>query len=96
VLIDYYRAIEDSSVRMLNAARQANWDAVIELEGACAVLIQQLKVRAQSDALDASAKAEKTKIMMRILVNDAHVRELVEPWLDTLDIAQQNPRGFLH
>lgn len=96
MLIDCYRAIEDSSARMLEAARHSDWNAVMQLEGACAVLISQLKLRAQCETLDPSAKAEKTRIMMRILTNDAQVRELVEPWLDTLDSAEQNPRGFLH
>lgn len=96
MLIDYYRAIEDSSARMLEAAREANWEAVARIEGTCAVLIEQLKLHANSEALDAAARAEKTKIMMRILMNDALVRQLVEPWLETIELQSQKPGGFLH
>ncbi len=82
VLIDYYKAIESSSAMMLEAARSEDWDSVVRYEGACAVLIEQLRSRATTEALDASAQKEKTRIMRRILNNDAQIRYLAEPWLD--------------
>ena len=39
VLLNYYEAIEKASQDMLEAARVGNWDHVVKLEGACAVLI---------------------------------------------------------
>ena len=39
MLIDYYKAIEDSSAKMLEAAKLKDWDGVVRYEGACAVLI---------------------------------------------------------
>ena len=45
MLIDYYKAIEDSSLQMLEAAKSEDWDAVVRCEGACAVLIEQLRHR---------------------------------------------------
>ena len=44
MLIDYYKAIEDSSAKMLEAAKLKDWDGVVRYEGACAVLIEQLPV----------------------------------------------------
>ena len=81
MLIDYYKAIEDSSAKMLEAAKAEDWDGVVRFEGACAVLIEQLRHRAKSEELDAPARQEKTRIMMRILSNDAQIRYLAEPWL---------------
>ncbi len=95
MLIDYYRAIEEGSAKMLAAAKTANWEAVMQLEGSCAVLIEQLKAHAKSEALDAASRAEKTRIMLRILNNDAQVRDLVEPWLDAIH-SHTNSSGFLH
>ena len=46
-LIDYYKAIEDSSLQMLNAARSEDWEQVVRFEGACAVLIEQLRAAGQ-------------------------------------------------
>jgi flagellar protein FliT len=82
VLIDYYKAIEESSIKMLEAAKAEDWDSVVRFEGACAVLIGQLRHRAQSEELDARARIEKSSIMRRILNNDAQIRYLAEPWLD--------------
>lgn len=82
MLLDYYRAIEASSARMLEAAKAADWDAMVGCEEACAVLIEQLRDGARRETLDAAMRAEKTRIMLRILRNDAEVRSLLEPWLD--------------
>ena len=95
-LIDYYKAIEDGSSKMLAAAKAADWDAMVRFEGACAVLIEQLKCRARSEELDASARMEKTRIMLRILGNDAQIRDLTEPWLDRLDSHYPLQSKFLH
>jgi flagellar protein FliT len=81
-LIDYYRAIESSSLRMLEAARVEDWDEVVRLEGACAVLIEQLRFRSRSgEELPVVERAEKSRIMQRILNNDSQIRYLAEPWL---------------
>lgn len=82
ILIDYYKAIENSSAKMLDAARAEDWDSVMRCEGACTVLIEQLRSRASTEALDATSRQEKTRIMQRILSNDAQIRYLTEPWLD--------------
>ncbi len=84
-LLQYYQAIERASQEMLNAAREGNWDEVLKLEGACALLISQLKNRATETRLAADEAQFKSRIMQRILVNDAEIRQLAEPWLDDLD-----------
>ena len=85
VLLNYYEAIEKASQDMLEAARVGNWDHVVKLEGACAVLIAQLKNAAQSGQLMDNEAKEKSRIMQRILLNDAEIRHLAEPWLEDLD-----------
>jgi flagellar protein FliT len=95
-LIDFYKAIEDSSARMLEAAKSADWDGVVRYEGACAVLIEQLRERARSEELDATARAEKTRIMRRILSNDAQIRYLAEPWLAHCEQRFESQQPYLH
>lgn len=103
-LLSYYEAIERASADMLSAARAGNWDEVVKLEGACVLLISQLKHAAQepSEALaQASAQAQeaarvKSRIMQRILVNDAEIRHLAEPWLQDLDDTLAGRRQTLH
>ena len=84
-LLQYYQAIEKASQDMLEAARQGNWDEVLKLEGACAVLISQLKHNAGGPPMGQDEAQFKSRIMQRILVNDAEIRQLAEPWLDDLD-----------
>ena len=135
-LLTYYEAIERASADMLNAARAGNWDQVVKLEGACVLLISQLKHAAEervvarapdleeprsttfaaqrdqalafearaasgTEVMPAHATASdaaraKTRIMQRILVNDAEIRQLAEPWLQTLDEALEGRRRTLH
>ena len=84
-LLQYYEAIERASQDMLAAARDGNWDEVVKLEGACAVLIAQLKHAAGTRRLGTEEAQLKSRIMQRILVNDAEIRHLAEPWLEDLD-----------
>lgn len=83
-LLTYYEAIEQASADMLNAARTGNWDEVVKLESACVLLISQLKQAAHQQGLAPDDARRKTRIMQRILLNDAEIRNLAEPWIDDL------------
>ncbi len=96
MLIDYYKAIENSSAKMLEAARLKDWDEVVRYEGACAVLIEQLRYRAQNEDLEPEQRKEKTRIMQRILRNDAQIRILAEPWLAQFDHVLEGQPQVLH
>jgi flagellar protein FliT len=84
-LLNYYEAIEKASADMLSAAKAGNWDAVVKLEGACVLLISQLKHAARAQPLGPDEAKTKSRIMQRILINDAEIRHLAEPWLQDLD-----------
>jgi flagellar protein FliT len=96
VLLNYYEAIEKASHDMLEAARAGNWDHVVKLEGACALLISQLKHAASSQSLGAEEAQLKSRIMQRILINDAEIRQLAEPWLEDLDNMLAGKTKTLH
>jgi len=95
-LLNYYEAIERASADMLDAARNGNWDEVVKLEGACAVLISQLKHAAKEQSLQAEDSRLKSRIMQRILLNDAEIRHLAEPWLEDLDNMLAGKSKTLH
>lgn len=84
-LLDYYTAIEEASSQMLRAARREDWDAVVRCEGVCVVLIEQLRYKARSEDLPREDRAEKMRVMQRILRHDAEIRSLAEPWLSQFD-----------
>ena len=95
-LLSYYEAIEQASCDMLNAAKTGDWDAVVKLEGACVLLISQLKHAARQAPLDTDSARSKARIMQRILVNDAEIRHLAEPWLQDLDDMMVGKSKTLH
>jgi flagellar protein FliT len=95
-LLSFYEAIEQASADMLNAARNGHWDEVVKLEGACVLLISQLKAAAREAPLNADATKAKSRIMQRILVNDAEIRHLAEPWLQELEHTLSGKRQQLH
>lgn len=95
-LLSYYEAIERASCDMLAAAKVGDWDAVVKLEGACVLLISQLKHAARQQPLDAESARAKARIMQRILVNDAEIRHLAEPWLQDLDDMMNGRRNTIH
>ncbi|MDR3371399.1 flagellar protein FliT [Rhodoferax sp.] len=96
LLIDYYKAIETSSQQMLAAAKTSDWEQVARYEGVCAILIEQLRGLASTQQLEPAAKVEKSRIMQRILQNDAEIRYLAEPLLDDMLISQDGQRAYLH
>ena len=95
-LLDYYKAIERASTDMLEAARSGDWNRVVVIEGACVALINRLRAAARDARLEPEERAHKHRIMQRILVNDAQIRQLAEPWLDDLDRALHGKRATLH
>jgi flagellar protein FliT len=96
-LLQYYEAIETASREMPEAARTGDWDRVVKLEGACAVLISQLQHAATGNDLGREEVQVKARIMQRILLNDAEIRHLAEPWLEDLDqMMAGRPRNVLH
>jgi len=133
-LLTYYEAIERASADMLTAARAGRWDDVVKLEGACVLLISQLKnaslqqeeahyavvvedeparpattlpgsltgtlpdkpLRSRNGAQHTAAVQMKSRIMQRILVNDAEIRQLAEPWLLELDDTLAGRRPLMH
>lgn len=96
MLIDYYKAIEESSAKMLEAAKAEDWSGVVRHEGTCAILIEQLRHRAKTEQLDVASRVEKSKIMLKILNNDAQIRYLAEPWLSQLERDCLEKPSYLH
>ncbi|MBL0720452.1 flagellar protein FliT [Piscinibacter sp. Jin2] len=95
-LLPYYQALEKASQRMLAAARDGDWDGVVRLEGACGLLISQLKHAANRSDLGREERQLKHRIMQRILINDAQIRSLAEPWLDDLNASLGGRPALMH
>lgn len=84
-LLDHYRALEAASQQMLTAARTERWDEVARIEQACKMLITRLTRAARRHPMNAAEHSERMRILHRIIVVDAEVRHLAQPWLVGLD-----------
>lgn len=70
---------------MLAAAYKLQWGEMRQIEELCALQISELKWLGTQMALEPKEKAEKTRIMLRILSIDAQIRSVTEQWLDEID-----------
>lgn len=95
-LLDYYKSIESTSERMLASAQAGCWDDVARSETTCSILIGQLKLQAESETLEPQSRREKSRIMQRILRNDACIRRLAEPWLEKIDVMLNGSTHLVH
>ena len=75
-LLDYYKAIENASQKMLEAAQTENWDQVVRLESTCAVLIAQLRGKARTlhGSLDGHAAQVMRGQRSKVALQRAHGR----------------------
>lgn len=79
-----YESLAEKSSAMLEAARRSDWDAVIEIEQECARLIAELKADGDLVPLDDGARRRKAQLIRRMLIQDAEIRDLAQPWLAEL------------
>lgn len=70
---------------MLEAARAERWNDVARIEQASKVLIAQLKEAARRHPMSVAERTERMRILHRIVLVDAEVRHLAQPWLADLD-----------
>ena len=94
-LLDHYHAIEATSQKMLLSAQGGLWDEVVECEAVCSLIISKLRLQSEAESLTPEARKVKTRIMMRILQNDAQIRCLAEPWLEDIDLLMSG-RSLVH
>lgn len=82
--VHIYEAIESLSNQMLAAAKESDWDQLVELEKSCAQHVQQLKLYQNVLPLSKELQAKKKSCIERILANDSQIRDLVSPEMATL------------
>jgi flagellar protein FliT len=83
--LSYYEAVAAASSRMLRAAQDADWDALVEQEKVCAGLIDALRAADAEHKLNGEALVRKAAIIRQVLAEDAEIRRLTQPWLRRLE-----------
>lgn len=90
-IVERYRQMADASHRMLDAARDDDWDRVCAVEQECARLIKDLSKMGDLAPVDPALRQQKLDLMRRVLADDAEIRLLTQPWLRKLDTMLRSP-----
>lgn len=80
-----YQQMSTLSAEMVEAARNGDWDRLIHLEKTVAGLRDTLMAQDAAGIRDASAAPEqeqKSRLIQRILEDDAEIRRHTEPWME--------------
>ena len=92
-LLDHYEAIARASQRMLEAAKQSDWDEVARQEERCRTLVAALKASATGLPLRPADNRRRMDLLRRILADDAEIRGRTDPWLKQLERLISSPHA---
>lgn len=79
--ISLYQEMSALSARMVDAARAQDWETLIALERCVAELRDTLSKNGDNDLPDGDLE-RKSRLIQRILEDDAEVRRHTEPWME--------------
>ena len=80
-----YETVAGLTKQMLLAAKQQDWDSLIELEADCAKHVATLKVTESALPLPSDIHARKLASIKSILADDREIRNIVSPWMVRLN-----------
>ncbi len=80
--VELYEEMSRISSLMVDAARQGDWDRLIELETGVARLRDVLMAAPEEGNVSAADLARKRELIERILDDDAEIRRHTEPWME--------------
>ncbi|OZI75210.1 flagellar protein FliT [Bordetella genomosp. 12] len=83
-VLDLYQDIASVTGDMLSSAQDEDWTQVLVLGRQYIALVDQLRALDPAAALDEAGRAMKYDLLVRILENDAAVRDLAVPQLARL------------
>lgn len=83
-VISLYETVAVITDQMLVAARQGDWDRLVELESRCASHVETLRQGEPPVPLTGDSRVRKVRIIQKILADDREIRNLTEPWMAQL------------
>lgn len=81
-----YERIQRITGRMVEAARRADWDRLVALEGVCRSEVDRLvAIDGRGPQLSHELQTRKADIIRGVLADDAEIRRITEPCLARLE-----------
>lgn len=84
-IVATYESMAAISARMVVAARQEDWPAVVQGEDECERLIRELRAMGDLTPTDPVLRQRKMALIRTILAWDAEIRDLAQPRLAQLE-----------
>ncbi|MBX3664131.1 MAG: flagellar protein FliT [Burkholderiales bacterium] len=79
-----YERIASLTAAMLEAARAAHWDRLLQLENECREVFSGLTAAQGNAPPTPDEQRRKAALIQQVLADDAEIRKLVEPWVAEL------------
>jgi len=79
-----YERIAGLTAAMLEAARAAQWERLLQLEDECREVFSGLTAVPGSPPPTPEVQRRKAALIRQVLADDAEIRKLVEPWVAEL------------
>jgi flagellar protein FliT len=83
-VISLYETVAGITDKMLAAARNGDWEQLIELEALCSSHVATLKTGEPPVPLTGTVRERKVQIIQKILSDDREIRNITEPWMANL------------
>ncbi len=84
-ILAMYENVADIMQQMLAAAREGDWDQLTLLESRCSDQVERIRrgdIPVQ--ALSATGRERKFRLIQKILRDDREIRNLTQPWMTRL------------
>jgi flagellar protein FliT len=83
-ILSIYENVADITGQMLAAARTGDWELLASLETRCSSQVDILRKNDATAPLPPAARANKVRIIKKILADDREIRNITEPWMAQL------------
>ena len=84
-MLELYEAIAAASGRMMEAARDGDWDGLLAAETDCAKLVGLARAQPANVPLAEPEQRRKHELIRGMLTDDAEIRSRLQTWMAQLD-----------
>lgn len=91
-VLSMYENIAGLTNQMVVAARMSDWDGLNKLEGQCTDQAAGVAAGAPVALQSGAARVRKIDLLKQILANDRAIRDVTEPWMNSVAGMNQSPR----
>lgn len=85
LLLTTYDSLSAATGCMLSAARNGEWDRLVNLEKDCAAIVARLSTLETDDPMPDGIRERKFALIRKVLADDAAIRDITEPYLKRLE-----------